>query len=113
ATAAAEGVLGRHEAQLGGREQELATLVEATDAAFRERRCGMVTLVGDAGLGKSRLGEELLRHVAGCATTLRGRCLPYGEGITFSPIVETVREAAGIADRDDAATAPAKLSALA
>jgi class 3 adenylate cyclase/tetratricopeptide (TPR) repeat protein len=108
-----EGMLRRHEAQLIGREPELAELLEAANTAFGAQRCSAATIVGDAGLGKSRLGEELLRHVAGFATTVRGRCLPYGDGITFWPIVEAVREAAGMTERDGAASARAKLVALA
>jgi predicted ATPase/class 3 adenylate cyclase len=108
-----EGMLRRHEAELVGRETELAALVEGADAAFTERRCRAATIVGDAGLGKSRLGEEVLRGVAGFATTVRGRCLPYGDGITFWPIVEVVREAAGIAEGDNTATARAKIAVLA
>jgi class 3 adenylate cyclase/tetratricopeptide (TPR) repeat protein len=112
-TADKEGMLRRHEALLVGRERELALLLGAADAAFTERRCGVATIVGDAGLGKSRLGEEVLQRVAGFATSVRGRCLPYGEGITFWPLVEAIREAAGINERDDAASARAKLAALA
>jgi class 3 adenylate cyclase/tetratricopeptide (TPR) repeat protein len=108
-----EGMLRRHEAELVGRETELSLLLEAADASFTERRCRAATIVGDAGLGKSRLGEEVLRGVAAFATTVRGRCLPYGDGITFWPIVEAIREAAGIAERDGAAAARAKLAALA
>ncbi len=57
-------------------------------------------LTGDAGVGKSRLVRELIADVEGVAVALRGRCLSYGEGITFWPIGEIVRAAAGIDEAD-------------
>ena len=54
-------------------------------------------------MGKSRQIEEYVRHAGERAQVLRGRCLPYGDGITFWPIAEALRQAAGIAfeDRDE------------
>jgi len=57
-------------------------------------------VLGAPGVGKSRLVAEFLRAVQGEATVLRGRCLPYGEGITFFPVGEVVKEAAGLDDFD-------------
>ena len=78
-----------------GREDELAVLDEAFRAAAEENRCQIVTIFGPAGVGKSRLLKEFLERVAGDATTLKGRCLSYGEGVTYWPIGEVVRAAAG------------------
>ena len=55
----------------------------------------LVTVVGEAGVGKSRLLREFTAGLGGEAVVVRGRCLPYGEGITFWPIAEAVRAAAG------------------
>jgi class 3 adenylate cyclase len=79
------GVLGaperRHETRFVGRERELALLREAWERALSDRRCELVTIVGDAGVGKSRLVAEALAPLE--AAVVRGRCLPYGEGITY------------------------------
>jgi class 3 adenylate cyclase/predicted ATPase len=68
-----------------GRAEELARLREEFEAAVSDRRCRLATIVGPAGIGKSRLGNELLRSTEP-ATPLVGRCLPYGEGITYWPL---------------------------
>ena len=83
----------RLDAPLVGRREELATLREAFEAAVSERRCRLVTVLGPPGIGKSRLARELESALAGEATVLSGRCLPYGEGITYWPLVEIFREA--------------------
>jgi len=102
----------RHlDSPLVGRERELSLLRWAFDRVVGERTCHLVTVLGSAGVGKSRLVEEFLASV-GDATLLRGRCLPYGEGITFWPVVEVVRQAAGIGDGDSAEVALAKVSGL-
>jgi class 3 adenylate cyclase/tetratricopeptide (TPR) repeat protein len=80
----------RHEALFVGREAELAFVREAWERAQAEQRCELVTVVGDAGVGKSRLVAEFLRGLE--ATVLRGRCLPYGEGITYWPVVEVLKQ---------------------
>jgi tetratricopeptide (TPR) repeat protein len=72
-----------------------------------------VTVLGQAGLGKSRLIEEFIRHVGERAQVLRGICLSYGEGITFWPIAEAFRQAAGILPGDREEEARAKLWSLA
>jgi class 3 adenylate cyclase/tetratricopeptide (TPR) repeat protein len=78
-----------HEARFVGRGRELAILWEAWERVRAEQRCGLVTVIGDAGVGKSRLGAEVLASVE--ATVVRGRCLPYGEGITYWPVVEVLK----------------------
>ncbi len=86
----------RHlDAPLVDRTSELARLRLAFGDAEGERSCRLVTELGVAGIGKSRLAAELLASVHGRATVLVGRCLPYGEGITFWPVVEVLRAAGG------------------
>ena len=80
----------RHEAVFVGRERELAVLRRAWERAQAEQRCELVTLVGDAGVGKSRLVAELVRGLE--ATVVLGRCLPYGEGITYWAVVEVLKQ---------------------
>jgi class 3 adenylate cyclase len=87
---AAAGFARHMDVPLVGREPELALLHQAWDRAVRESRCHLLTLLGEAGVGKSRLVSELLSAVADQATVLRGRCLHYGEGITFWPLVEAL-----------------------
>ncbi len=72
-----------------GRERELGTLLEAWERS-RAGTCELVTIVGSAGVGKSRLAAELLSRVE--ATVVRGRCLSYGEGITYWPVVAVLEQ---------------------
>ncbi len=108
-----EGWSRRRDAPLVGRERELRALLQSFDAAVAERACRLATVVGDAGVGKSRLNEEFLASIGGRARVLSGRCLSYGEGITFWPLVEVVRQAASIREDDTPDVARAKLVALA
>jgi class 3 adenylate cyclase/tetratricopeptide (TPR) repeat protein len=86
----------RFDVPLVGRDAELGTLLEAFEEAARGPACRIVTVIGEAGIGKSRLGHELATRIGDRAKVLRGRCLPYGEGITFFPVTEIIKEAAGI-----------------
>jgi class 3 adenylate cyclase/tetratricopeptide (TPR) repeat protein len=95
-----------------GRDRELHLLQEALDRAVSELTCHLFTLLGPAGVGKSRLVLEFLQRVGPTAIVLRGRCLSYGEGITFFPVTEIVREAAGIQDQDPSTEASRKVEAL-
>jgi len=83
-----------------GREAEMRRLGDALADARDHRKARVVTLVGDAGVGKSRLIREFATQAAEGARVARGRCLPYGDGITFWPLAEVVREAAGIVSED-------------
>jgi predicted ATPase/class 3 adenylate cyclase len=85
-----------------GRERELAAIHEAWERALADRRCKLVTIVGEAGVGKSRLVAEALASVR--ARLVQGRCLPYGEGITYWPVVEVIRQL-GTSPLDGAAAA--------
>jgi class 3 adenylate cyclase/tetratricopeptide (TPR) repeat protein len=86
----------RLDSPLVGRQRELALLEQAFRRAEEEPGCHMFTVLGAAGVGKSRLVNELLTSLGGEAHVLVGRCVPYGEGITFWPLTELVRQAAGI-----------------
>jgi class 3 adenylate cyclase/tetratricopeptide (TPR) repeat protein len=94
-----------------GRERELSLLRQALDMSVAERTCRAVTVVAEAGAGKSRLAAEFTSSFAGAVTVARGRCLPYGEGITFWPIAEVVRQLCDIDLRDDVGEALAKIGA--
>ena len=91
----AEALIRHFEMPLVGRELELAQLRQSWQRAVRERRCHLVTVFGHAGIGKTRLSQELARSVHGEASVLTGRCLSYGKGITYWPIREIVAQAAG------------------
>ena len=73
-----------------GRSDELARLETAFEASMAGRACTLVTVVGPPGIGKSRLGVELTTRLEGRADVVVGRCLPYGEGITYSALGEVL-----------------------
>jgi class 3 adenylate cyclase/tetratricopeptide (TPR) repeat protein len=101
----------RLDSPLVGREDELRLLRQAFERAESGRACHLLTVLGPAGVGKSRLVEEVLGGLPN-AKVLRGRCLPYGEGITFYPVVEVLKQAAGIADFEDPSQAERKICDL-
>jgi class 3 adenylate cyclase/tetratricopeptide (TPR) repeat protein len=78
-----------------GREHELAILEAAFTSVAEERVCRLVTVFGPPGVGKSRLARELLSLVGPRARVVIGRCLAYGEGITYWPLAEIVQQVAG------------------
>src|SRR5207253_3050075 len=82
-------------APLVGRESELELLENTFVRTVRDARATLVTLYGEAGDGKSRLAREFVDGLER-ATVLRGRCLPYGEGVTYWSIAEMVKASAGI-----------------
>ena len=84
----------RRDTPIVGRDDELGLLSGALNRARRERACILVTILGDAGVGKSRLVDEFLGTQATHSTVLRGRCLSYGDGITFWPLIEMLKSAA-------------------
>jgi class 3 adenylate cyclase/tetratricopeptide (TPR) repeat protein len=86
------GVPRRLDTPLVGRRDELARLREAYDHAAAERRCRLVSVIGPAGIGKSRLVREFLVRMSAEATIRVGRCPPYGDGVTFFPVVEVLPE---------------------
>jgi len=98
-----------------GREHESRLLLETFLRAERESSVQLVTVVGEPGIGKSRLVTELrtaLDERPDIVTWRHGRCLPYGEGITFWALGEIVKAEAGIFESDDQTDAGAKLDAM-
>jgi class 3 adenylate cyclase/tetratricopeptide (TPR) repeat protein len=93
-----------------GREGELELLHNAYARAVRDRRAHLVTIFGEPGIGKSRLVHEFADGVER-ATILRGRCLPFGEGVTYWALAEMVKQSAGITDDDPIGEAFEKLRA--
>ena len=102
----------RLDAPLVGREHELAALKNAFEEAAGQSQVRMLTVIGEAGLGKSRLALELLSAVQEKGRVLRGRCLPYGEGITFWPVTEILEAAAGIEPTESTQDACAKVAGM-
>jgi len=105
-----DGYARRQDTPIVGRDEELAALSAAYREVGEQRTARLVTVIGDAGQGKSRLVREVIEKIAAGAPVLRGRCLPYGDGITFWPLVGMVWDAAGIRDDDGPETARAKLA---
>jgi class 3 adenylate cyclase/tetratricopeptide (TPR) repeat protein len=83
---------------LVGRKAECAMLREAFDEVVESRTPQLVTILGPAGIGKSRLARAMVDAVGNRAEVVAGRCLPYGEGITYWPLAEIVRRLAGRAE---------------
>src|SRR5215469_11836111 len=108
-----EAVRRRQDLPVVGREAELTGLLDAFDRGPGQSECAAVTVLGQAGLGKTRLVDEFVRLVGGRAEVVRGRCLSYGDGITFWPLAEALRQAAGISPDDREDEARAKLFSLA
>ncbi len=104
--------LRRLDAPLVGRVRELRLLGHAFERVVSDRACQLFTVLGTAGVGKSRLVAAFLEQEAGGATVLGGRCLPYGQNVTFWPIAEIVRTAAAVAADDPPEVARAKLRGL-
>ena len=87
------GTRGLRRAPLVGRTEELARLRAEFERVRDERRSRVLTLLGDAGIGKSRLTAELVEALGTEARALVGRCVSYGEGATYLPLAEIVRQA--------------------
>jgi class 3 adenylate cyclase/tetratricopeptide (TPR) repeat protein len=95
AIAGAESFARRLDTPLVGRTDELALLRNELTASTDGRECRLVTVIGSAGVGKTRLVSELVAEAGEYATVVAGRCLPYGDGITFWPLTELVRRLGG------------------
>ena len=100
------------EAPFVGRDAELRTVKELFHVSVEGHWAHMVFVIGIAGIGKSRLSWEFFKYVDGLADQVywhRGRCLAYGDGVTYWALAEIVRGRAGIAEGEDPASARAKL----
>ena len=98
-----EGFARHADTPMVGRETELRRLRDAYDQALRDSSCQLFTILGPAGVGKSRLAAEFLGSLD--ALVVRGRCLPYGEGITYWPVVEIVKQLPAVESEPAAAQA--------
>jgi class 3 adenylate cyclase/predicted ATPase len=97
-----------------GRDEELRLLKDQFDATVRERKSRLISIIGQAGIGKSRLAWEFEKYLDGVVDTAfwhEGRSPSYGEGISYWALVEMVRRRAGIGESDDNDTVRAKLNA--
>jgi predicted ATPase/class 3 adenylate cyclase len=99
------------DAPIVARESELEVLSRSF-AQSQKQACRLVTVVAPAGLGKSRLTREFTRGIAGQARVTYGRCLSYGDGVTYWPIAEIMRDLAGLALTDDPGQARARFLTL-
>jgi class 3 adenylate cyclase/tetratricopeptide (TPR) repeat protein len=100
------------EAPFVGREREFRVLKELFHTSADEGRAQLVSVWGIAGIGKSRLSWEFFKYIDGLAQGIwwhRGRCLPYGEGVTYWALAEMIRSRAGIAEGEDHDSATVKL----
>jgi class 3 adenylate cyclase/tetratricopeptide (TPR) repeat protein len=103
------------EAPFVGRTEELALLKELYHATLRERRARLVSVVGPAGIGKSRLTREFRSHIDAETEDYwghHGRSPAYGEGLTFWALGEMIRQRAGLAETDDEPTTRARIRAM-
>ena len=101
-----------HTTPLVGRELEKPLLIGTFGRAMQQRSCQLVTIVGEPGVGKSRLCQELFQHLYDRTELTRwrqGRCLPYGEAIAFWALGEIVKAECGILESDPQAEAVSKL----
>ena len=99
---------GRYRVPLVGRREELGVLKSVFERSVIERRSHLVTVFGDAGVGKSRLVEEFgawAQALPEPALAIGGRCLPYGEGVTYWPLAQILKGWAGVLDSDEPETA--------
>jgi predicted ATPase/class 3 adenylate cyclase len=99
----------RLDTPLVGREDELEALLASFEHSVEHKRLYVTTVLGDAGVGKSRLVSGAVSRLGPRVRMLHGRCLSYGESISFWPLAETIRSGAEISDDDSLATARSKV----
>ena len=119
AVAGADSFARRWDTPLVGRSRELGVLRDELTAGAERRECRLVTVIGTAGVGKTRLVSELVAEVGSYATVAAGRCLAYGDGITFLPLTELIQRLGGenavaeaMADDPDGALVTERLRVL-
>ncbi len=104
----------RHlDAPIVGRERELSLLRDVFERTVTDQSCQLFTVLGVGGVGKSRLMAAFTDELGTQATILRGRCLPYGEGITYYPLAEALIDVADLRENDAPEVARRKLTMLA
>jgi class 3 adenylate cyclase/tetratricopeptide (TPR) repeat protein len=103
----------RRRAPLVGRDDEVALLSHTLNVAIDRRRAALLLMVGDAGMGKSRLVEEVAENARDChgAVVLPGRCVPYGEANVWWPVAHAVQAASGVEPDDNPEAVAAKVRA--
>ncbi|MGH3141740.1 MAG: AAA family ATPase, partial [Gaiellales bacterium] len=100
------------EAPFVGRDRELRQIKDLFHVSAEERKAHLISVTGIAGIGKSRLGWEFYKYFDGIASTVywhRGRCLSYGEGVTYWALADMVRMRCRIGEDEQPASAQAKL----
>ncbi len=100
------------EAPFAGRDRELETIISVAEDTVQNRTARLVTVTGDAGTGKSRLLWEFFKYIDGIEEPRwwhQGRCLAYGEGVSYWALAEMVRSRAGITEEDDQSSEREKL----
>ena len=110
--ALAPGRARRLDSPLVGREHQLSALRSVFASARQNRACHLLTVLGPAGIGKSRLVQEFVGEIGAEATVLNGHCLPYGEGITYWPLTEVVREILSTQTAPDAESSSTAIAEL-
>jgi class 3 adenylate cyclase len=103
------------QAPMVGRDSELEVLRSLYQRSVAERRPNLVTVYGDPGVGKSRLTREFVEAAETqepAPVVVRGRCLPYGDGVTYWPLAEILKDLAGIRDTDPPQAALERVRAL-
>lgn len=95
-----------------GRDRELRILERLVEDCVADETCALVTLLGEAGIGKTRIVAALEAHLADSARVVVGRCASYGEGITFLPVAQVIEALTGIDRSDSPDTVRAKLGAV-
>jgi class 3 adenylate cyclase/tetratricopeptide (TPR) repeat protein len=100
------------EAPFVGRDRELRLAKDLLHSSIEERKAQLLQVIGIGGIGKSRLGWEMYKYIDGLADLFlwhRGRCLAYGDGVTYWALAEMVRGRCGILEGEDPESALAKL----
>ncbi len=92
-----------------GRTRELARLSELWERTRADRRRRLIVLTGEPGIGKTRIIDHFISRASASGDVFRGQCLSYGEGITYWPVTEMIRQAAGILAGDEPAAVSTKL----
>src|SRR3954452_1910402 len=103
---------GLRSGELVGREGELRELRAAFDRAPGARTCHLITVAGPAGIGKTRMARDFVGSLGDAATVVTGRCLSYGQGLTFWPLRDVVNELAGTEDGDSPDEVVARVARL-